>query len=67
MKPIYLYSTVLTLSLLMVVFVNLDIAYADGPKQERYGPRFMEQLNDAQKADRDESQWCYAGRNSCCG
>jgi len=53
MKPIYLYSTVLILSLLMVVFVNLDIAYADGPKQERYGPRFMEQLNDAQKAEMD--------------
>jgi len=53
MKRTYFYSTMLILSLLMVVVVNLDIVYADGPKQERSGPRFMEQLNDVQKAEMD--------------
>jgi DNA-binding transcriptional regulator YhcF (GntR family) len=51
MKSEYFYLTVLIASLLIVVFVNLDLAYTAGPKQERSAPRFMQQLNDEQKAE----------------
>jgi DNA-binding transcriptional regulator YhcF (GntR family) len=51
MKSKYFNSAVLIASLLMVVFANLDIANAQGPKQERSAPRFMQQLNDEQKAE----------------